>query len=225
MQQVKDGGQRSGTTPRLTTSFDTRSVVTALAKSDPDFGTAMRRVGWVHRPARSRGTPFDALLRSITYQQLSGTAAATIYGRLCALFPAQRPTPEAVAATPPERLRAAGLSRAKVLAAHDLAAKALDGTVPATTAGVHRLHDEEIIARLTAVRGIGRWTVEMFLIFRLGRPDVLPVTDLGIQKGFAAAFGKRRLPTPQQLLRRGERWRPWRTVASWYLWELAGGGG
>lgn len=181
----------------------------------------MRRVGRVHRPATERGTPFDILLRSITYQQLSGRAAGTIYGRVCALFPRRRPTPQAMLATPAEALRAAGLSRAKVLAAHDLAARVLDGTVPATTAALHRLAEEEIMARLCAVRGVGCWTVEMFLMFRLGRPDVLPVTDLGVQKGFAVAFGKRKLPTPRQLLRRGERWRPWRTVASWYLWALA----
>jgi 3-methyladenine DNA glycosylase/8-oxoguanine DNA glycosylase len=181
----------------------------------------MQRVGRVHRPAVSRGTPFDALLRSITYQQLSGKAAGTIYGRLCALYPRRRPTPDAVLATPAGVLRGAGLSRAKVLAAHDLAARVLDGTVPATTAGLHRLDEDEIIARLTAVRGVGRWTVEMFLMFRLGRPDILPASDLGVQKGFAVAFGRRALPTPAQVARRGERWRPWRTVASWYLWALA----
>lgn len=207
--------------PRLTPTFDTRLAKQELAAADPQLGAAMRRVGNVHRPAASRGTPFDALLRSITYQQLSGKAAGTIYGRVCSLYPRNRPTPATVMATPAEALRAAGLSRAKVLAAHDLAAKTMDGTVPASTAGMHRLDDDEVIARLTAVRGVGRWTVEMFLMFRLGRPDVLPVTDLGVQKGYAVAFGKRKLPTPQQLLRRGERWRPWRTVASWYFWALA----
>ena len=207
--------------PRLTAAFDHRPALRHLTDVDPVLGEAMRRVGNVHRPATSRGTPFDALLRSITYQQLSGKAAGTIYGRVCALYPRNQPTPAAVMATPAETLRAAGLSRAKVLAAHDLAAKTMDGTVPASTAGMHRLDDDEIIARLTAVRGVGRWTVEMFLMFRLGRPDVLPVTDLGVQKGFAVAFGKRKLPTPQQLQRRGERWRPWRTVASWYFWALA----
>ncbi|HUG28671.1 MAG TPA: hypothetical protein VMK53_10290, partial [Gemmatimonadales bacterium] len=206
---------------RLTATFDHRIALRHLADVDPQLGEAMRRVGNVHRPASSRGTPFDALLRSITYQQLSGKAAGTIYGRVCALYPRNRPTPAAVMATPAEVLRAAGLSRAKVLAAHDLAAKTMDGTVPASTAGMHRLDDEAIIARLTTVRGVGRWTVEMFLMFRLGRPDVLPATDLGVQKGYAVAFGKRKLPTPQQLLRRGERWRPWRTVASWYFWALA----
>lgn len=207
--------------PRLTAAFDTRPAEAALAAADPEFGAAMRRVGRVHRPAADRGTPFEMLLRSITYQQLSGRAAATIHGRLCALYPRQRPTPQAVLATPAELLRSAGLSRAKVAAAHDLAARVQDGTVPATTAGLHRLGEEEIIARLCAVRGVGRWTVEMFLMFRLGRPDILPVSDLGVQKGFAVAFRKRKLPTPAQLARRGERWRPWRTVASWYLWALA----
>jgi 3-methyladenine DNA glycosylase/8-oxoguanine DNA glycosylase len=178
-------------------------------------------VGVVHRPAEPRGTPFEALLRSIVYQQLSGKAAGTIHGRVCALFPRARPTAAVMAALTPELLRSAGLSRAKTLAVQDLAARTLDGTVPASTAGMHGLDEEEIITRLTAVRGVGRWTVEMFLMFRLGRPDVLPVADLGIQKGFAVAFGKRKLPTPQQLLRRGERWRPWRTVASWYLWAMA----
>lgn len=207
--------------PRLTPGFDPRLALDELAAADPELGAAMQRAGLVHRPAVPRGTPFDVLLRSITYQQLSGKAAATIYGRVCALYPRLRPTPAALLGTPAERLRTAGLSRAKVLAAHDLAARTLDGTVPGTTAGLHRLSDEEIISRLTTVRGVGRWTVEMFLMFRLGRPDVLPANDLGIQKGFQVAFGKRSLPTPAQLLRRGERWRPWRTVASWYLWSLA----
>jgi len=201
--------------------FNLAPALAHLGNADPILGAAIDRVGPLARLAESRGTPFEVLLRSIVYQQLSGKAAGTIHGRVCALFPRSRPTPSALAATPPEDLRAAGLSRAKTVAVHDLAARTLDGTVPRSTAGMNRLDEEEIIQRLTAVRGIGRWTVEMFLMFRLGRPDVLPVTDLGIQKGYAVAFGKRKLPTPQQLARRGERWRPWRTVASWYLWSLA----
>lgn len=201
--------------------FDPAPALAQIATADPTLRTAMRRVGPVIRLAESRGSPFEVLLRSITYQQLSGKAAATIHGRVCALYPRARPTPAGVAATAPKSLRAAGLSRAKTLAVLDLAAKTIDGTVPASTAGMRRLTEEEIIDRLTAVRGVGRWTVEMFLMFRLGRPDVLPATDLGIQKGFAVAFGKRSLPTPAQVLRRGERWRPWRTVVSWYLWSLA----
>jgi len=201
--------------------FDPAPAVSHLASADPELGAAIARVGPLSRLADPRGTPFEVLLRSIVYQQLSGKAAGTIHGRVCALFPRSRPTPDQLTAIAPHTLRAAGLSRAKTVAVHDLAARTLDGTVPATTAGMHRLDEEEIIERLTTVRGVGRWTVEMFLMFRLGRPDVLPVTDLGVQKGFAVAFGKRRLPTPKQLLRRGERWRPWRTVASWYLWALA----
>lgn len=201
--------------------FDPAAALAHVADADPTLGLAMRRVGPVVRLAARTGTPFEALLRSIVYQQLSGKAAGTIHGRVCALFPRARPTPESVAATPPEQLRAAGLSRAKTAAVQDLAHKTLAGIVPASTAGMRRLDEEEIIARLTAVRGVGRWTVEMFLMFRLGRPDVLPSTDLGIQKGFAVAFGKRTLPSPAQVQRRGERWRPWRTVVSWYLWALA----
>ncbi len=201
--------------------FDPAPALAQIATADPTLRTAMRRVGPVIRLAKSRGSPFEVLLRSITYQQLSGKAAATIHGRVCALYPRARPTPAGVAATAPEAFRAAGLSRAKTLAVLDLAAKTINGTVPASTAGMRRLTEDEIIDRLTAVRGVGRWTVEMFLMFRLGRPDVLPATDLGIQKGFAVAFGKRSLPTPAQVLRRGERWRPWRTVVSWYLWSLA----
>ncbi len=201
--------------------FDPAPVVAQLAEADPEFGAAIARVGPLARLAEARGTPFEVLLRSIVYQQLSGKAAGTIHGRVCGLFPRAKPTPDRLAALSQDALRAAGLSRAKTLAVQDLAARTLDGTVPATTAGMHRLDEEEIIARLTTVRGVGRWTVEMFLMFRLGRLDVLPVTDLGVQKGYAVAFGKRWLPTPKQLLRRGERWRPWRTVASWYLWSLA----
>lgn len=201
--------------------FDPAPALAQIATADPTLRTAMRRVGPVIRLAESRCSPFEVLLRSITYQQLSGKAAATIHGRVCALYPRARPTPAGVAATAPEAFRAAGLSRAKTLAVLDLAAKTINGTVPASTAGMRRLTEDEIIDRLTAVRGVGRWTVEMFLMFRLGRPDVLPATDLGIQKGFAVAFGKRSLPTPAQVLRRGERWRPWRTVVSWYLWSLA----
>jgi len=209
------------TSVSLHAPFDPAPALAHIATTDPTLGAAMRRVGPVVRLAARRGSPFEVLLRSITYQQLSGKAAATIHSRVCALYPRSKPTPAGVAATAPDALRAAGLSRAKTVAILDLAAKTIDGTVPASTAGMRHLGEEEIIQRLTAVRGVGRWTVEMFLMFRLGRPDVLPATDLGIQKGFAVALAKRHLPTPAQLLRRGERWRPWRTVVSWYLWSLA----
>jgi DNA-3-methyladenine glycosylase II len=163
--------------------------------------------------------PFDALAESIAYQQLSGKAAATIFGRVRALYPKRKwLDPEQLLATPDETLRAAGLSRAKTAALKDLAAKTIDGTVPAGRALI-RMSDDEIITRLTAVRGIGRWTVEMLLLFDLGRPDVWPVDDYGVQKGFAKTFGRRKLPTPKQLMKVGEKWRPYRSVAAWYFWR------
>jgi DNA-3-methyladenine glycosylase II len=163
--------------------------------------------------------PFDALAESIAYQQLSGKAAATIFGRVRALYPKRKwLDPEQLLATPDETLRAAGLSRAKTAALKDLAAKTIDGTVPAGRALI-RMSDDEIITRLTAVRGIGRWTVEMLLLFDLGRPDVWPVDDYGVRKGFAKTFGRRKLPTPKQLMKFGEKWRPYRSMAAWYFWR------
>ena len=163
--------------------------------------------------------PFDALAESIAYQQLSGKAAATIFGRVRALYPKRKwLDPEKLLATPDEKLRAAGLSRAKTAALKDLAAKTIDGTVPSGRALI-RMSEDEIIARLTTVRGIGRWTVEMLLLFDLGRPDVWPVDDYGVRKGFAKIFGKRKLPTPKQLIKLGEKWRPYRSVAAWYFWR------
>ena len=163
--------------------------------------------------------PFDALAESIAYQQLNGKAAASIWKRVRALYPQRKwLEPEQLLATPDETLRAAGLSRAKVAAIKDLAAKTIDGTVPSGRA-LLRMSDDEIIARLTQVRGIGRWTVEMLLLFDLGRPDVWPVDDYGVRKGFAKTFRRRKLPTPKQLLRIGEKWRPYRSVAAWYFWR------
>ena len=163
--------------------------------------------------------PFDALAESIAYQQLSGKAAATIWGRVRALYPKTKwLDPAKVLATPDEKLRGAGLSRAKTAAIKDLAAKTLDGTVPSGRA-LLRMSDDEIIARLTQVRGIGRWTVEMLLLFDLGRLDVWPVADYGVQKGFAKTFRKRKLPTPIELMKHGEKWRPYRSVAAWYFWR------
>jgi len=163
--------------------------------------------------------PFDALAESIAYQQLSGKAAATIFGRVRALYPKRKwLDPEQLLATPDETLRAAGLSRAKTAALKDLAAKTIDGTVPSARALI-RMSDDEIIMRLTTVRGIGRWTVEMLLLFDLGRPDVWPVDDYGVRKGFAKTFRRRKLPTPKQLMKFGEKWRPYRSVAAWYFWR------
>jgi DNA-3-methyladenine glycosylase II len=190
-----------------------------LTQADPQLGDLIARVGEFTMQPRLTHSLFVTLLRSIVYQQLSGRAAATILGRVVRLSAPRRfPTPRDLLQLPPERLRQAGLSTAKTAAVRDLAARTLDGTVP-SLARIRRMEDEEIIERLTEVRGIGRWTVEMLLIFRLGRPDVLPVGDLGVRKGFARVFRKGKLPEPSVVLRRGERWRPYRSVATWYLYR------
>jgi DNA-3-methyladenine glycosylase II len=163
--------------------------------------------------------PFDALAESIAYQQLSGKAAATIWGRVRALYPKKKYLdPKLVLATPDRKLRAAGLSRSKVAALKDLAVKTIDGTVP-TGRALAKMTDEEIIERLVSVRGIGRWTVEMLLLFDLGRPDVWPAADYGVQKGLAKTFGKRKLPTPKQMIKLGKKFQPYRSVAAWYFWR------
>ena len=203
--------------------LDLEAAVLALREADPILARLIDRAGTCGFRATRSQSPFLALAESIAYQQLTGKAAATIFGRFRALYDGdgrrgRGPTPERVIETSDEDLRGAGLSRAKVLALRDLAAKTLDGTVP-PAAKLRRLDDEEIIDRLTSIRGIGRWTAEMLLMFRLGRPDVLPATDYGVRKGYAIAYRKRALPTPAALLKRGERWRPYRSVASWYLWR------
>jgi 3-methyladenine DNA glycosylase/8-oxoguanine DNA glycosylase len=163
--------------------------------------------------------PFDALAESIAYQQLSGKAAATIWGRVRALYPKKKYLdPKLVLATPDRKLRAAGLSRSKVAALKDLAAKTIDGTVP-TARALAKMTDEEIIERLVSVHGIGRWTVEMLLLFDLGRPDVWPAADYGVQKGLAKTFGRRKLPTPKQMIKLGKKFQPYRSVAAWYFWR------
>ena len=162
---------------------------------------------------------FDSLAESIAYQQLNGKAAATIWGRVRAIFPKRKfLDPKLVLKTPDETLRAAGLSRGKVAALKDLAAKTIDGTVP-TARAMARMSDDEIVERLIQVRGIGRWTVEMLLLFDLGRPDVWPVHDYGVRKGFAKIFGKRKLPTPKQMVKHGRRFAPYRSALAWYCWR------
>ena len=162
---------------------------------------------------------FDALAESIAYQQLSGKAAATIWKRVRAIFPKRKSLdPTLVLETPDETLRAAGLSRSKVAALKDLAAKTIDGTVP-TARKLAKMTDDEIVDRLIQVRGIGRWTVEMLLLFDLGRPDVWPVHDYGVRKGFAKIFGKRKLLTPKQMLKQGQRFAPYRSALAWYCWR------
>jgi DNA-3-methyladenine glycosylase II len=164
-------------------------------------------------------SPYEALLEAIAYQSISGKAAATIYGRIKTLGGKGRaPSPEQMLKLRKPVLRKAGLSGAKVLAMKDLAQKTIEGVVP-TLDQAEKLSDEELVKRLVSVRGIGAWTVEMFLIFRLGRPDVLPIHDLGVKKGWAVTYGKKYMPKPKELLAFGERWRPYRTVASWYMWR------
>ena len=190
-----------------------------LAATDPRFAALIARSKPFGPGKAVLVRPFDALAESIAYQQLSGKAAATIWGRVRALYPRRKwLDPKLVLATPDEKLRACGLSRSKIAALKDLAAKTLDGTVPSARA-LARMTDEEIIERLTAVRGIGRWTVEMLLLFDLGRLDVWPVADYGVQKGFAKTFGRKKLPTPKQFQKIGEKWRPYRSVAAWYFWR------
>jgi DNA-3-methyladenine glycosylase II len=199
--------------------FDPEEAVTALAKADRKLARVMRRAGpFTYRPEKMQ-SPFQALLRAIVYQQLSGKAAATILGRVHDLHPqGLRIKAEGLLDLSQEQLRGAGLSRAKVLAVHDLAAKTLDGTVP-TLARLKKMSDEEIVARLVQVRGVGQWSVEMLLMFRLGRPDVLPASDFGVRKGFMLTYGTADMPTVKEVLAHGERWRPYRSVASWYMWR------
>src|SRR6266702_5609892 len=163
--------------------------------------------------------PFDALAESIAYQQLSGKAAATIWKRVRGIFPKRKfLDPKLVLETPDEKFRVAGLSRSKVASLKDLAAKTIEGCVP-TGRAMAKMTDDEIVEHLIQVRGIGRWTAEMLLLFDLGRPDVWPVHDYGVRKGFAKTFGRRKLPTPKELMKFGERWRPYRSVAAWYFWR------
>ena len=200
--------------------FDAHIAVAALSEADPVLGRTIERFGPFAMKRRAMRTPFESLLRAIVYQQLSGRAAGAIHERLLSLFDGGRPTPRALASMSEERLRGAGLSRAKAAAARDLAEKSLARVVPGVRA-LRRMPDDEIVARLVQVRGIGRWSAEMLLMSHLARPDVLPATDLGIRRGFARIHGLQDLPSPSDLLAHGERWRPFRTVASWYLWRAA----
>ena len=190
-----------------------------LRRADPVMAQLIRRAGpYTLAPERRRG-PYEALVRAVAHQQLTGKAAQTILGRLVTLYGDDTyPSPEQLIATPDHFLRGVGFSRAKTAALKDIAAKTLDGTIPERRR-LARMKDEIIIERLTEARCVGRWTVEMFLMFTLGRPDVLPVDDYGIRMGYRIAYGKRTLPKPRVLARYGEVWAPYRTTASWYLWR------
>ena len=206
--------------------FDPEEALAHLKENDAKLGALIDRAGEFTLKLDVSSSPFESLLESILYQQLHGKAAATIHRRVREYFGGD-PTPKLLLDTPDEPLRAAGVSGNKIKAMRDLAAKALDGTVP-SHAMIGKMSDAEIVERLTQVRGIGPWTVEMLLIFRMGRPDVLPMTDYGVRKGFALTFQrlpKRRaieasdLPKPDVVFKRGMRWAPFRSVASWYLWR------
>jgi O-6-methylguanine DNA methyltransferase len=200
--------------------FDPLVAVEHLRASDPAIARVIDAVGPFRMQLKKASNTFTVLAEAIVYQQLTGKAAATIFGRVCGLFPNanEGPTAEHLIHVSDDKLRAAGLSRAKLLSLRDLARRTAAGEIP-TLAEIRKMENEAIVERLTAVRGIGRWTVEMLLIFRLGRPDVLPLDDYGVRKGFAFALRKRDLPTRPHLEKRGARWKPYRTVASWYLWR------
>ncbi len=213
--------------------LDHTAAIAHLSSVDKKLAKIIAKAGPCGLQPEETQDLFESLMEAIVYQQLHGKAAATILGRVKALFPENTkrvrtrhgeqegfPSPEQVLAATPELLRSAGLSQNKMLAIRDLAAKAMDGTVP-TVRAAHKMSDDALVEHLTSVRGIGRWTVEMLLIFRLGRPDVLAVDDYGVRKGFAKMHRMEELPKPKELQVLGEKWRPHRSVACWYLWRAA----
>ncbi len=197
-------------------AYDPAEAVAALRK-DRDLRRVIARVGDFKLALRPNHSPFEALAESIVYQQLNGKVAATIWGRTKGLFDSRNLRPEDVLGAPMAALRGAGLSEAKALALKDLALKADEGLVPGWAA-LRKLDDEEIIRRFVQVRGIGRWTVEMLLIFRLGRPDVWPVDDFAVRTAYGDVFGLGKVDL-KEMRARAEAWRPWRTVVAWYLWR------
>jgi 3-methyladenine DNA glycosylase/8-oxoguanine DNA glycosylase len=205
--------------------FDHKAAVEHLCKNDRRLARLIAKSIEFQLNIEPAQSPYEALLEAIAYQSISGKAAATIFARIKALGANGRcPTPQEILRTRKSVLRKAGLSFAKIAAVKDLAQKTIEGIVP-TLAEAEKMSDQELVDRLISVRGIGAWTVEMFLIFRLGRPDVLPIHDYGVQKGFALTYAKKQIPKPRELAIFGERWRPYRTVASWYMWravQLAG---
>ncbi len=194
-----------------------RRAITHLRKADPRLAAVIDAVGTCTFEPAAHLAHFTAISRSIVFQQLSGKAATTIYNRFAELFTDQTPTAVGLSGLSDEQLRGVGLSRQKIGYLRDFAARVNAGQVPIDS--LHELPDDEIIAALVSVKGIGRWTAQMFLMFRLGRPDVLPDLDLGIQKGIQRAYRMRKLPTPKRVLEVGAKWAPHRTIASWYLWR------
>ncbi len=199
--------------------YNAQEAIASISEADERIGLLIQLVGPFKLDYRPAQDPFEALCQAVVHQQLSSKAAGTIYRRFTELiFPAVIPTPESVQTLSAEQMKSAGLSGAKTAAIFDLAEKTREGVVP-DGESIARMTDEEIMQRLTAVKGVGMWTVEMLLMVRLGRPDILPATDLGIRKGFALLYGYAEPPPPDVLLEHGERWRPYRSVASWYLWR------
>jgi DNA-3-methyladenine glycosylase II len=204
--------------PSVTSSaVENRRAVAHLKKVDPKLAAVIAKVGKCEYAPRKERSHFEAVLSSIVYQQLSGKAAATIYGRFAGLFEGGIPVPQLLLDHPDETLRGVGLSRQKIGYMRDLATKVLSGALPIET--LDQLSDQEAIDALVQVKGVGRWTAQMFLMFRLGRPDILPDLDLGIQKAIQRAYRLRKLPSPARVLEIGAKWAPYRTIASWYLWR------
>ncbi len=215
----------NSTTSSLPLPFDHAEAHAHLSKTDKHLARLITQVDGFRFKLDECDSVYESLLEAIMHQSIAGKAAQAIFARVKALgTDGNCPTPEELLRVPKAKLRQAGLSKAKVAAVRDLAQKTIDGVVP-TLEAAEKMSDQELVERLISVRGIGPWTVEMFLIFRLGRPDVLPIHDYGVQKGFAITYRKRKIPKPKELLKFGERWRPYRTVASWYMWravQLAG---
>jgi len=206
-------------TPPPNLAFNLEEALSHLCERDARIKKLVAETASFQIDVEQGQSPYEVLMEAIAYQSISGKAAATIFGRIKAFGEKGRPpSPQKMLKLPTAKLRKAGLSGAKVLAMKDLAKKTIEGIVPTHDEAL-KLSDEDLIERLVSVRGIGAWTVEMFLIFRLGRPDVLPIHDLGVKKGWSVAYGKKHMPKPNELLKFGERWRPYRTVASWYMWR------
>ena len=199
--------------------FDSATAAAHLGAADECLALVIARAAPCPLRPKRLGSLFTVLFRAIVYQQLNGKAAAAIFGRVEALFPGKRVEPAALLAMPEDALRAAGLSRNKLASVRDLAARTLDGTVP-SPAAARKMGDDELVARLTEVRGIGPWTVHMLLIFDLGRPDVMPSGDYGVRMGFKKLYRRRNEPSLAQIERHASRWQPYRSVAAWYLWRV-----
>ena len=199
-------------------TYDCQKAMRVLCKNDRTLGQLIKQAGPITLDLPKRLNPFDALLRSIIYQQLSGKAAAAIHKRVRVLFSGGNINPNQVLAMDDQVLRNAGMSRAKVVAVNDLAQKTIDGLIPPGSR-LREMSDADIVENLTQVRGIGEWTVQMLLMFQLGRPDVLPTKDLGVRKGFMLTYGLDELPAEKDMMVYCERWRPYRSVGSWYMWR------